>query len=59
MVTTVHEAPRGFTGHLRTWIQAIGLVYLIGFGMVLFGAAITLFVRGVAAVVSWAAALIG
>jgi len=57
MVTTVHEAPRGFVDHLWTWVQAIALVYLIGFVMVLLGAAIALPVRGAMAVLSWVAAL--
>jgi hypothetical protein len=57
MLTTVHEAPRGFVGHLWTWVQAIALVYLIGFAMVLLGAAIALPVRGAIEVLSWVAAL--
>jgi hypothetical protein len=39
--------------HLSTVLQAMGLVYVIGFGMVLFGAAIELTGRTAAYVVSW------
>jgi len=42
MVTTVHERPPGTLRHLWTWVQAVGLVYVIGFGMVLLGAAVVL-----------------
>ena len=58
MVTTVHEGARGFVGHLWTWIQAITLVYLIGFAMVLLGAAVALPVRGAMELLSWVTALI-
>jgi len=58
MGTTVHEAPRGFVGHLWTWVQAVVLVYLIGFAMVLLGAAVALPVRGAMELLSWVAALI-
>ena len=58
MVTTVHDAPRGFVRHLWTWVQAIALVYLIGFAMVLLAAAIALPVRGAVELLSWVAALI-
>ena len=58
MVTTVHAAPRGFVRHLWTWIQAIVLVYLIGFALALLGAAIALPVRAAIELLSWSAALI-
>ena len=58
MVTTVHGAPRGFVRHLWTWVQAVALVYLIGFGMVLLGVAIALTVRGAVELLSWVAASI-
>ncbi len=54
MATTV-PAPRRFIGHLWTWVQASILVYLIGFGIVLLGAAVALLVRGVMEVTSWVA----
>ena len=57
MVTTVHEGPRGFVGHLWTWVQAVGLVYVVGFGMVLLGASVALVVRGAIELVSWIAGL--
>jgi hypothetical protein len=57
MVTTVHEQPRGALTHLWTWVQAAGLVYVIGFGMVLLGAAVVLPILGVIELVSWIAGL--
>jgi hypothetical protein len=57
MVTT-HDATPGFAGHLWTWVQAIALVYVIGFAMVLLAAAISLSVGGAMVVLSWAAALL-
>ena len=39
------------------WVQAVGLVYVIGFGMVLLGAAVVLPVLGVIELVSWIAGL--
>jgi hypothetical protein len=57
MVTTVQEAPRGFVGHLWTWVQAVGLVYVVGFGMVLLGSSVTLVVRGAIELVSWTVGL--
>jgi hypothetical protein len=57
MVTTVHERPPGTLRHLWTWVQAVGLVYVIGFGMVLLGAAVVLPVLGVIELVSWIAGL--
>ena len=57
MVTTVHERPRGALRHLWTGVQAIGLVYVIGFGMVLLGAAVVLPVLRVIELVSWIAGL--
>ena len=58
MVTTIHAAPRGFARHLWTWVQAIALVYLIGFAIALLGVAIALPVRGAVELLSWVAALI-
>jgi hypothetical protein len=57
MLTTVHEHQRGALRHLRTWVQAAGLVYAIGFGMVLLGAAVVLPVLGVIELVSSIAGL--
>lgn len=57
MVTTVHEQRRGALRHLWTWAQAVGLVHVIGFGMVLLVAAVALPVLGVIALVSWIAGL--
>ena len=57
MVMTVHELPRGALRHLWTWVQAAGLVYVVGFGMVLLGAAVVLSVLGVIELVSWIAGL--
>ena len=59
MVTTVQVqvGPRGFVGHLWTWVQAVGLVYVVGFGMVLLGASVALVVRGAIELVSWIAGL--
>ena len=53
MVTTIHAAPRGFARHLWSWVQAIALVYLIGFGIALLGAAIALPVRVAIELLSW------
>lgn len=57
MVTTVRTEPRRALTHLSTWVQAVGLVYVIGFGMVLLGAAVVLPVLGVIELVSWIAGL--
>ena len=57
MVTTVHEQPRRALRHLLTWVQAVGLVYAIGFGMVLLGATVALTARGAIELVSWIAGL--
>ena len=57
MVTTVRTEPRRALRHLSTWAQAVGLVYVIGFGMVLLGAAVVLPVLGVIELVSWIAGL--
>ena len=57
MVTAVYEGPRGPLKHLSTWLQAIGLVYLIGFGMVFLGAIVGMIVRGTTELVSWIAGL--
>ncbi len=57
MVTTVRTAPRRAMKHLSAWAQAVGLVYVIGFGMVLLGAAVVLPVLGVIELVSWIAGL--
>lgn len=54
-MATMVPAPRRFIGHLWTWVQASILVYLIGFGLVLLGAAVALLVRGVMEVTSWVA----
>ena len=56
MVTTVQQGPRALR-HLSTWLQAVGLVYAIGFGMVLLGAAVVLPVLGAIELVSWIAGL--
>jgi hypothetical protein len=40
-----------------TWLQAVSLVYLVAFGMVLLGAAVALAVRGVIELVSWISGL--
>jgi len=55
MVTTVHERPRGFGGHLWTWVHAAGLVYVFALGIVLLGAIVALTVRGAIELVSWIA----
>ena len=49
---------RGFAGHLWTWVQAVVLVYLIAFAVVLLGSVVTVFVRGAIEVLSWVATLI-
>ena len=58
MATTVHGQPRGALAHLWTWLQAAGPVYVIGFGMVLFGAAVVLPIFGLIELVSWNAGLV-
>jgi hypothetical protein len=58
MVTTVHDEPRRALRHLSTLLQATGLVYVIGLGMVLLGASVALAVRGVLELVSWLAGFI-
>ena len=58
MATTVHQGSRRFVRHLWTWVQAIALVYLIGFAMVLLGAAVVLPLRGAIELLAWIAALI-
>ena len=55
MATTVHEEPRGALRHVSALVQAIGLVYVVGFGMVAFGAAADLTLRGATELVSWIA----
>jgi hypothetical protein len=57
MVTTVCEQRGGTLRHLWTWVRAAGLVYVIGLGMVLLGAAVVLPVLGVIELVSWIAGL--
>ena len=57
MATTIHQEPRGVLKHVFTLVQAIGLVYLIGLGMVLFGVAVELTARGAIELVSWIAEL--
>jgi hypothetical protein len=58
MLTTVHQEPRRFVGHLWTWVQAIALVYVIAFGMVLLSATVALTVRGAIELLSWIAGLV-
>jgi hypothetical protein len=55
MVTMVHNERRRTGRHLSTWLQAAGLVYAIGFGMALVGAAVELVGRGAISLVSWIA----
>lgn len=57
MVTTVQERPRGALRHLWTWVQAVGLVYAIAFGLGLLGAAVVLPVLGIIELMSWIAGL--
>lgn len=57
MVTTVHAEQHPALKHLWTWLQAVSLVYAIGFGMVLLGAAVVLPVLGAIELVSWIAGL--
>jgi hypothetical protein len=57
MVTMVQDERHGALRHLSTWLQAAGLVYAIGFGMVLLGAAVALTVRGVIELAAWVAGL--
>jgi hypothetical protein len=52
------KAANGFVDHLWTWVQATVLVYLIAFAMVALGAIVTLPIRGTAALLAWAAALL-
>ena len=58
MVRTVDERPVRALRHVSAWAQAIGLVYVIGFAMVLLGGAAALMVRGIIEAVSWIAGLI-
>jgi hypothetical protein len=58
MVTTVHGGRRRALTYLSRWLQAIGLVYLVVFGFVLLGAAVTLTARGTAELMSWIAGLV-
>ena len=58
MVTTVHAEPRTALGHLTTWVQAVGLVYVVGAGMVLLGATVAVAIRGAIELVSWIAGLV-
>ena len=57
MATTVHEEPRGALRDVSAFVQVIGLVYVVGCGMVAFGA-VDLTLRGAAELVSWIAGLI-
>ena len=41
--------------HLGTWLQAIALVWLVGFVIVLLGIPVALIARGAIEVVSWIA----
>ena len=58
MVTTVYEQRGGALRILWTWVQAVGLVYVIALGFGLLGAAVVLPVLGVIELVSWIAGLI-
>ena len=58
MATTVHEEPRGTLRQVAALVQAMGLVYVVGLGMVAFGAAVDLTLRGATELVSWIAGLI-
>lgn len=58
MVTTAHEQPLGAVKHLATWAHAAGLAYVVGFGMVLLGAAVVLPVLALIELVSSAAGLV-
>ena len=58
MATTVHEEPRGALRHVSVLVQAIGLVYVVGSGMVAFGAAVDLTLRAATELVAWIAGLI-
>ena len=58
MVTRGHERPLGPLKHLATWAHATSLAYVVGFGMVLLGAAIVLPVLGLIELVSWVAGLV-
>ena len=58
MVTTVREQPRAAVKHLTTWVQAVGLVYLIALGIVLLGITVALTARGAIELVSWMAGLV-
>ena len=53
MVTTVSKEPRGVLWHVSTWLQAIAVIYVAAFAVVLIGAAIALMVRGGVELVSW------
>jgi hypothetical protein len=57
MATAVYEGRRGLLKHLSTWLQAIGLVYLIGSGMVFLGAIVGLIVREPIELMPWIAGL--
>jgi hypothetical protein len=57
MLTTVDEQPYGALRHFWTLVQATSLVYVIGFGMVLLGAAVVLPVLGLIELVYWIAGL--
>lgn len=54
---SVREQPRVALRHLWTWLQAAGLVYLIGIGLMLVVGAIALPVLALFTLVSWAAGL--
>lgn len=57
MATMVHHKLRGALTHVTTLLRAIGLVYLIGLGMLLFFTAVELTARGAIELVSWIAEL--
>ena len=59
MTATVDQKPQGVLKHVSTLVQAMGLVYLIGLGMALLGAAVDLTVRGAIELVFWIAGLMG
>ena len=55
MMTTVYEEPRRVLRHFWTWVQAVGLVYVIAIGMVLLGATVALTARGLIELLLWIA----
>ncbi len=53
MATTIQQESRGALKYVFSLVQAIGIVYLIGFGMALFAATVELTARGAIELVSW------